>query len=97
MTIGSRRHDRMLGAACLIAFPAITGVFLGLVAIVCASPTAGNAVGLGLRIGFIAFAVNAIAICLAACTQHLHASHRARREADIAQQVARSRVFGNLA
>jgi hypothetical protein len=96
MTIGSRGHDRTLGVACLIACPAITGLFLGLVAIVCASPAAdGNAVALGIRVGAIAFAVNAIAICFTACAQHLHAGHRARREAVIALDVARSRVFGN--
>jgi hypothetical protein len=77
--IGSRRQDRALGVACLIACPAISGLFLGLVAVVCAYPThGGNAVTLGSLVGGITFAANALAICLTACIVHIHATRRTR-------------------
>ena len=77
--IESRGYDRVLGVACLVAFPAITGLFLGLVAIVAAYPTdGGHAVALGSLVGAIAFTANLVAICLTASGARVHAGRRAR-------------------
>ena len=78
-SIDSSRHDRALGVACLIACPAISGLFLGLVALVCVSPTrGGHAFVFGSLVGAVAFAANAMVICLTASTIHGHAVRRAR-------------------
>jgi hypothetical protein len=72
--IGSSRHDRTLGVACLIACPAISGLFVGFVALLCVYPTrGGHAFVVGSLVGAVAFAANAIAICLTASSVHLHA------------------------
>ena len=61
------REDRALGAACLIVSPAISGLFLGLVATACTYPTRGsNAFGFGSLVGAIAFAANLVAIYVVA-------------------------------
>jgi hypothetical protein len=75
----SRAHDRALGLACLIACPAISGLFLGLIAVVGAYPNGGgHAVALGSLVGGIAFVANVMAICLAAAAARGHAGRRAR-------------------
>jgi hypothetical protein len=77
-TLESRGYDRVLGVACLVACPAISGLFLGLVAIVGAYPTdGGHAVALGSLVGGIAFAANLVAICLIAVAARVHAGRRA--------------------
>ena len=59
--------DRALGVACLIACPAISGLFLGLVDILYAYPAgSSHALALGSAVGGIAFVANALAICLTA-------------------------------
>ena len=88
--IQSSRQDRALGVACLVACPAISGLFLGLVALVYAYPSDdGHAVVLGSLVGAITFAANALAIRLTASTVHGRAVRRARRAARHALQVAR--------
>jgi hypothetical protein len=80
MSGDSGRHDRVLGIACLVLCPALTGLFLGLVAIVCAYPNnGGHAVALGTAVAVVAFAVNALAICVTATALHLQATRRDRQ------------------
>ena len=87
--IASSRHDRALGVACLVACPAISGLFLGLVALVYAYPSdGGHALVLGSLVGAITFAANALAICVTASTVHVHAVRRVRRAARQALEVA---------
>ncbi len=76
MKISSSRPDRLLGAACLVACPAISGVFLGLVAALCVSP-GGHAIAIGVLVGAGGFAANALAIGLTAFAVEHHARHRA--------------------
>ena len=93
MSLQSSRHDRYLGLACLIACPAITGLFVGLIAIVSASPTGGvHAISVGARVGAAAFAVNALAICFTAAAIHASALRRAHQAARQVFEDARSRM-----
>ena len=86
----SSRHDRAVGVACLVVCPAISGLFVGVVAIVCVSATgAGTALRLGSIVGVATFVANTLAICLTASTVHARALHRARRAARDAIEVAR--------
>jgi hypothetical protein len=75
------RQDRALGAACLIACPAISGLFLGLVAILYAYPAgSSHALALGSAVGGIAFVANALAICLTASHSARLTSRRTARQ-----------------
>ena len=77
--ITSSRHDRALGVACLVACPTISGLVLGLIAMVFSYPTgAGHAFAVGSLVGGTTFAANALAICLTACTVRAHAIREAR-------------------
>lgn len=91
MSLQSSRHDRFLGLACLVVCPAITGLFVGLIAVVSASPTGGvHAISVGARVGGVAFVVNALAICFTATAIHASAIHRAHQAAHhAAHQAAR--------
>jgi hypothetical protein len=72
------RHDRAVGLACLIACPAISGLFVGVVAAAIASASGReNAAASGLLVAAIVFVANACAICLAARGAYRHAVHRA--------------------
>jgi len=74
-----RVSDRALGVACLVACPAISGLFLGLIAVVGAYPTGGgHAVALGSLVGAVAFVANMVAICLTASATRVRAGRRAR-------------------
>lgn len=97
MSLQSSRHDRFLGLACLVVCPAITGVFVGLIAIVSASPAGGvHAISVGARVGGVAFAANALAICLTAAAIPASAVRRAHQAAHQAArhvfEDARSRM-----
>ena len=77
--LASSRHDRILGLACLIACPAISGLFIGLVATVCTYPTrGGQALVFGSLVGALAFAANATAIYLTAVSAHFHSQREAQ-------------------
>jgi len=86
----SSRSDRAVGVACLIGCPAISGLFLGLVAIVCAYPSGGShTVVLGAVVAVVAFAANTIAICLTAFGIHRNAVRRTHDAARGARPGAR--------
>ena len=90
MMIDTSRRDRALGVACLIGCPLMSGLFLGLVAVVCVSPAGGGDVfRLGALVGIVAFTANAFAICLTASTIHHNAVGRARGAARCAFEVTR--------
>jgi hypothetical protein len=87
----SNRHDRALGLACVIACPAISGLFFGLVAAAAVLASGrGNAAAIALLVGSIMFVANACAICLTASTAYQHSLQRARHRA----RVAVSRTSG---
>jgi hypothetical protein len=88
------RRDRLVGAVCLVLCPAVSGIFLGLVALLCVYPSdGGHALGVGALVAVGGFAVNAMAICLAAVAAEGHARRRARRAAhEIAELVAAGRI-----
>jgi hypothetical protein len=70
-------HDHAVGLACLIACPAISGLFVGVVAAAIASASGlGNAVASGLLVAAIVFVANACAICLAARGAYRYAVRR---------------------
>jgi hypothetical protein len=74
------QNDRLLGVVCLIACPAISGVFLGVIAALCAYPAdSDHAITIGAVVGACAFAANAIAICLTAVAAEGRAQRRAAR------------------
>jgi hypothetical protein len=67
MNVDGRRHDRLIRALCLILCPAISGMFLGSVAILCVYPSAADhALEVGALVACAAFLANAFAICLTA-------------------------------
>jgi len=85
----SSRNDRALGIACLIGCPAISGLFLGLVAVVCAYPAGGgHTVVVGAVVAVVTCAANAIAICLTASGIHRNAVRRARYAARLTSVIA---------
>jgi hypothetical protein len=82
MTFDTNRRDRILGATCLIVCPAISGLFLGFVAVLCTLPLdRGHSIAVGIVVGAITFLVNIAAISLTASTLHAGATRRARRAA----------------
>ena len=92
-TIASSRRDRALGAVCLVGCPAISGLFLGLVAVLCTHATGGGrAIFIGSVVAGIAFAANALAICLTASAAHSHAVRQQDRiERDACESFSPSR------
>ncbi|MDQ1465928.1 MAG: hypothetical protein QOH10_343 [Actinomycetota bacterium] len=78
MTSPRASNDRLLGAACLVACPAVSGVFLALIAAVCVYPTeGGHTFAVSALVGVSGFAVNALAICVTAVA-HAHTRVRSR-------------------
>jgi hypothetical protein len=90
MNLDGSRHDRLIGAICVVVCPAISGVFLGLVAVLCVYPSGGDhAIKVGALVGCVALVANAFAICLTAATTESHA-HRRAREAVVRSARSRS-------
>ena len=82
-TIASSRRDRALGTVCLVGCPAISGLFLGLVAALCTlAAGGGRAIVIGSLVAGIAFAANTLAICLTASAAPSHAVRRENPSAD---------------
>ena len=79
MTSSRRANDRLLGAAYLVACPAISGVFLALIAVVCMYPTdGGHTFAVSALVGVSGFAVNGLAICITAVAAHAPTHLRSR-------------------
>jgi hypothetical protein len=80
MNFHPSRNDRVVGAACLVMVPVISGGFLGLIVTVLMLLSGINhAVVDGTLIAGGAFAANELAICLTAVAIEGYARRRARR------------------
>src|SRR2546423_1156525 len=74
------RRDRLLGVLCLVGCPMISGVFLGVVAVLCAYPAGrDHAIKIGIIVGACGFVANAVAIGLTAVAAEGRAQRRAAR------------------
>jgi hypothetical protein len=72
------RHDRILGALCVVACPAITGAVLAVIVLLCLPPAdAGHTFAVASRVGAGGFVVNLLAIAAVAVTND-RAPRRAR-------------------
>ena len=79
MTSPPRQHDRLVGIACLVLCPLVSGIFFGAVAVVLLSPDGGvNALHVAALAAGLAFAANLIAICAVAAALEHSARHRAQ-------------------
>src|SRR5262245_33794461 len=75
------RHDRILGAVCVVACPVVTGLVLALVTVLCVPPGDDrHAFAVAARVGVAGFAINLFAIAVTAlAVARTRSSTRARR------------------
>src|SRR5471030_1680978 len=80
MDLDARRRGSPAGAPGLVVCSAISGVFLGVVAILCVYPSGGrHALVVGAFVACGAFATNALVVCVTSFVANVRVQHRVCR------------------